>query len=118
MAETNHEKTAVTVRPRGTVCEGGEGKIQCLLELPGVRKEDLSIHIENNEMVITGRREKTDGKKFLLRERKVGDFTASYTLDQTVDQSKVDATLEKGILTITLELKEAVKPRTIKVRGE
>ena len=54
----------------------------------------------------------------MLRERMHGDFLQTYTLDETVDQSSVDAALEKGILTLTLGLKDHVKPRTIAVRGE
>ena len=48
----------------------------------------------------------------------MGNFLQTYTLDETVDQSRVDAVLEKGILTLTLDLKEHVRARTITVRGE
>ena len=41
----------------------------------------------------------------------------AYTLDETVDPSKIDAVLEKGILTLTLDVKEEVKPRAIQVRA-
>jgi len=126
MAENKLEKRQNCVRPRGRVFESGQGRIQCVLEMPGVRKEDLEIRIENNELRILGRRQDNaaggssgnDGSKYLVRERRAGDFVAAYTLDETVDQAKVDAALDKGILTVTLELKEAVKPRSIKVRTE
>jgi len=126
MAENKLEKRPLSVRPRGRVLESGQGRIQCVLEMPGVSKEDLEIRIENNELRILGRRQDIpvrdpsghEGPRYLVRERKAGDFVAAYTLDETVDQNRVDAALEKGILTVTLELKEAVKPRSIKVRSE
>jgi len=126
MAESKLEKRPLAVRPRGRIFESGQGRIQCVLEMPGVRKEDLEIRIENNEMRIVGRRQETaardagaqDGPRYLVRERRPGDFAAAYTLDETVDQGRIDAALDKGILTVTLELKEAVKPRSIKVRAE
>lgn len=126
MAETKQEKRAMTVRPQGRIFESGQGRIQCVLEMPGVRKEDLEIRVENNEMRITGRRQEPpagaptgpDGPRYIVRERRAGDFTAAYTLDETVDQGRINASLEKGLLTITMELKEAVKPRSIKVRTE
>lgn len=123
MAENGTEKRPIAVRPRGRVFESGQGRIQCVLEMPGVRKEDLEIRVENNEMRIVGRRADAGasgraGARYLLRERRAGDFAAAYTLDETVDQGRIDAALEKGILTVTLELKEAVKPRSIKVRAE
>jgi HSP20 family protein len=86
--------------------------------VPGVRKEDLAVRIESNELQIIGRRQEAPGKKYLLRERPQGDYLQSYTLDETVDASKVDAVLEKGVLNVTLELNEQVKPRNIPIRGE
>ncbi len=93
-----------------------DGKIRVILEMPGVAKESLKVGIENGELTIRGSREPLKEGKYILRERGAGDYLASYTLDETVDASKVEAVLEKGILTLSLELKEHVKPRTIPVR--
>lgn len=81
-------------------------------------KGTLDIRVENNELRVLGRREPEKDEHYLLQERPQGDFLQAFTLDQTVDQGKVDAVLEKGILTIRLDLKEQVKPRTIKIRSE
>jgi len=105
------------VRPRGSVTETKDGRLCVVLEMPGVSRDDLEVRIESNELSILGRRREAEGKH-VLRERVPGDFAMLYTLDETVDQSKVDAVLEKGMLTLTLDLKDHVKPRTIKVRGE
>jgi HSP20 family protein len=106
------------LRPRAAVDESKDGRLHIIIEMPGVRKDGLDIRIENNELRIVGRREQPADKKYVFRERPQGDFYQSYTLDETVDQSKIDAALEKGILSVTLDLKDHVKPRTIQVRGE
>ena len=118
MSDRNRSNRDHYLRPRATVNESRNGKLGVLLEMPGVRKENLDIRIENNELRVTGRREPSAQKKYLLRERPEGSFFKTYTLDDTVDQTRVDAVLEKGILSITLDMKEHVKPRTIQVRGE
>jgi HSP20 family protein len=117
MAKTQ-DRIVRYLKPRSSVRESRDGRLDVVLEMPGVRKEDLEIRIENNELRVVGRRQQGEEKKYVLRERPRGDFIQSYTLDETVDQTKVEAVLEKGILRLTLDLKEQVKPRTITVRGE
>jgi len=99
------------------VNESKDGKLRVVLEMPGVSTANLEVRIENNELRISGRRDAPEGT-FVLRERSQGNFLQTYTLDETVDPSKVEAVLEKGILTLTLDLKDHVKPRTVRVRGE
>jgi HSP20 family protein len=120
MSDRNRNRNQVEhyLRPRAAVNESTDGKLRVLLEMPGVRREELEIRIENNELRVVGRRARSEQRKYLLRERVEGSYVKTYTLDETVDQSKIDAMLDKGILTITLDLKEQVKPRTIQVRGE
>jgi HSP20 family molecular chaperone IbpA len=117
MAETNTMQKTRYIRPRAAVNETRDGKIRVVLEMPGVGSDQLSVKVENNELQIHGRREPAADMKYLLRERPQGDYMQSYTLDETVDPAKIDAVLEKGILTVTLDVKEHVKPRTIQIRG-
>ncbi|HTP58159.1 MAG TPA: Hsp20/alpha crystallin family protein [Spirochaetia bacterium] len=114
----NMTQRARFLRPRSAVNESADGQLHVVLEMPGVKKEGLEVRIENNELTISGRRERAAQGRYVLRERPQGDFMQTFTLDGTVDQGKVDAVLEKGILTLTLDLKEQVKPRKIQVRGE
>jgi HSP20 family protein len=118
MADKPIERKARYIRPRCTVSESENGELQVRVEMPGVRKEDLEIRVENNGLQIVGRRESPRGHAYILRERPQGDFLQTFTLDDTVDQSKVDAKLEKGVLNIKLELKEQVKPKTVRIRSE
>lgn len=106
------------LRPRAAVNRLQDGRVRVVLEMPGVGHDGLNVKVENNELRVMGRREKDSEGKHVLRERDQGDFLMTYTLDETVDASKIDAVLEKGILTLTLDVKEEVKPRTIQVRAE
>jgi len=97
-----------------------DGKILLTLEMPGVNKDGLDINIEGDELSISGRRtmkEMPEGK-YLTREIRDADFYQKYTIDNTIDRDKIDAALKNGILTVTLNLKESVKPRQITVKGE
>ncbi len=118
MAEKTVSRRPTYLQPRYSVGEARDGKIRIVVEMPGVRKENLEVRMENNELRILGRRDPALEAKYVLRERRPGDYLQSFTLDETVDQSRVDAAIQNGVLTVTLELKDQVKPRTIKVRSE
>lgn len=91
-------------------------------ELPGYRKEDVDITLENQTLTITAERKEAhkqgDEKKgeLLLHERRYSRFQRSFTLPPTVHESKCDAKLADGVLTITLDKREESKPRKISVQ--
>jgi len=117
MSDKSASQKVRLIRPRATVNRANGDRIQVVLEMPGVNRDGLDVKIENGELTVTGRREPSHDGRPLLRERVAGDFQMAYTLDETVDPSKVEAVLDKGLLTLTLELKEQVKPRSIPVRA-
>ncbi|MGN6625723.1 MAG: Hsp20/alpha crystallin family protein [Tepidisphaeraceae bacterium] len=86
-------------------------------ELPGFKKDEIDISLENGTLSIQAehREEKQQGEKqdYLLRERRYQRFMRSFTLPTSVDDKKVDAKYQDGLLTITLNKQEAVKPRKI-----
>jgi HSP20 family protein len=89
-------------------------------ELPGFRKEDVDITLENQMLTISAERKESNEKKedkggWLLRERRNARFMRSFTLPATVSDQKVDAKLNDGVLTITLDKREETKPRKIQV---
>src|SRR3954470_19514053 len=90
-------------------------------ELPGFKKDDVDITLENSTLTISALRseEKQDGNQdkgdWLLRERRYSRFLRSFTLPPTVDERSVDAKLNEGILTVTLTKREETKPRKINV---
>lgn len=121
MAEKAAEKSLENRRvrePRATVSESKDGRLRVVLEMPGVRREDLHIRVEEGLLSVEGSRPAPADRRWLLRERPDGDFVKTFTLDETIDPTKIDAVLERGVLTLTLDLKEQVKPRTIQVKAE
>jgi HSP20 family protein len=117
MAQQTPE-TRPSVRPVGNMCWEEDGKVILRLDMPGVEKNDVDVRIENDQLIVHGTRSaNTEGKTFVLRERRQGDFHQVFTLDETVDREKVDAKMDRGVLTLTLHMQEAVKPRRIEVQA-
>ena len=91
-------------------------------ELPGFKKSEVDITLENQTLTISAERseeKKQDGQKkgeLLLHERRYTRFQRSFTLPPTVDESTCDAKLADGVLTITLNKREETKPRKISVQ--
>ena len=87
-------------------------------EMPGVSKEGLEVRLEGNELTIVGRRQTgVPGAEPVYRESNPRDFRREFVLDPSIDTSKLSATIDQGVLTVTLPKTEKVKPRKIQVTG-
>ena len=90
-------------------------------ELPGFKKEEIDVTLENQTLTIAAERRidnrQGDEKKgeLLLHERRYSRFLRSFTLPPTVNEQSVNAKLADGVLTITLNKREETKPRKIQV---
>src|SRR5205085_12018816 len=89
--------------------------VVAVVELPGMRKEDIEISLHDGMLTIAGERKSqtTEGDKAERSERYVGRFRRSITLPTRVDASKVNATYKDGILTVILPKAEEAKPKHI-----
>src|SRR5947199_7076756 len=87
-----------------------------MVELPGMRKEDIEISLHDGMLTISGERkmETQEGDKAERSERYVGKFRRSITLPTRVDANKVSATYKDGILTVTLPKAEEAKPKQLR----
>jgi HSP20 family protein len=86
------------------------------IDLPGVKKEDIELSIENERLNVTARRYmKNEVKKedYYLQESAFGLISRTFSLPDDIDHEKIDAKYENGRLFITLEKEEAKKPRNI-----
>ena len=93
--------------------------IIAVVELPGMRKEDIEISLHDGTLTVTGERKResnSNGEKAERTERYIGRFRRSIALPTRVDAGKVSATYRDGILTVTLPKAEEVKPKQIQVR--
>ena len=91
--------------------------IVAVVELPGMRKEDIEISLQDGMLTISGeRKEETNQENGATRtERFTGKFRRSMTLPTRVDVNKVSATYKDGILTVTLPKAEEAKPKQIQI---
>lgn len=91
--------------------------IVAVVELPGMRKEDIEISLHDGTLTIGGERkeEPGNGDSATRTERFTGKFRRSVTLPTRVDANKVNATYKDGILTVTLPKAEEAKPKQIQV---
>ena len=87
-------------------------------EMPGVSKDGLEVLLEGNELTILGRRQTgVPGAEPVYRESSPRDFRREFTLDPSIDTARINATIEQGVLTVTLPKAEKAKPRKIEVSG-
>lgn len=116
-AESADELTAGNFIPAVDVYEDAQ-KLVLKLEVPGIKQEDLDIHIENQTLTVKGERKFEVNEKeenFHRIERRYGSFVRSFTLPQTVDTNAVTANYDAGVLSISLTKKAEAKPKQVKI---
>lgn len=120
LAEMEGELAACSWRPAVDIYETNEG-IVITAEIPGVRKEDLSVQLKNTVLTISGeRREENeiDENSYLRKERCFGSFFRAFTLDNTIAPDKIQAKFRDGILEVTVPWPEEDRPRQVTVHVE
>ncbi|ORY06302.1 heat shock protein Hsp20 [Basidiobolus meristosporus CBS 931.73] len=87
-------------------------------ELPGVRKEDISLDVQGNNLIISGespiRKEVSESRTFFC-ERRFGNFKRNIPLPNDVDTSKINAAYKDGILEVKIEKREDTSPKKISI---
>lgn len=94
----------------------GEFAYHIDVDLPGVKKEDISVKIDNNVLTLKGERKskkEVKEKDYYKKESSFGSFTRSFRLPENVDAENIHAENKDGVLEITLPKKE-VKNETAK----
>jgi HSP20 family protein len=95
-------------------------KFTVSVELPGMKKEDIKLSLQNSVLTITGTKNRESEPKddrFHRIERSFGTFCRTINLASTVDASGIDADFKDGILTVNLPKVEEAKPREISIKG-
>jgi HSP20 family protein len=96
----------VARRPLTDVRETDEAYI-LTMEMPGIEKKDLSVSVENEELIVRGGKEikheeKREEEGYLRREIRSSHFHREFNLNNQVDHKNIKAKLENGMLTVTL----------------
>jgi HSP20 family molecular chaperone IbpA len=89
-----------------------------LADMPGVKPDNLSIDLRDNTLTLEGGVAPLDGQKEapLYEEYATGRFYRQFSLSEVIDQAKIDAQLQDGVLRLTLPKVEKATPRKIAVR--
>jgi len=96
-------------------------KVVVKAELPGMKKDDISIEVKDNVLTLTGERKhekETKKENYHRIERSYGKFSRSFTLPDSIKVDKVKANYKDGILEITLPKAEEAKTKTITIKVE
>jgi HSP20 family protein len=111
--ETRSQERYVT--PPVDIYENGDDLV-VMADLPGVAKENLDVRVENNLLTIRGKPSHLDAGDPIYREYELVNFFRQFELNEKVDQSKISAELQHGILTLRLPKAQETKPRNIEVK--
>jgi len=92
---------------------------QVKAELPGIRKEDLDVTVDDGVLTIKaehdGNQEQTENGQLIRQERSYGKFARSLRLGANVDEETITAEYRDGVLHITLPKAKEVQPRKVEV---
>jgi HSP20 family protein len=97
-----------------------EDRFDVTVDLPGLEPGDVNVTFEDGMLTISGKREfsaEDRGETWHRIERSFGTFARSMRLPQTADTERIEATFDKGVLTVSVPKTEQAKPRTIEVRS-
>lgn len=96
-----------------------DGSYTVKAEIPGVKKEDVDVRIDGNQITISAEvkneSEEKQGERVLRSERQYGYASRSFTLACAVDESKSDAKYQNGILELTLPKKSNTSSRRLPI---
>ncbi len=94
-------------------------EIVLLADMPGVQAGALNIDLRDNTLTLDGGVEpfEAEGEKEVLIEYEVGKYYRQFSLSEVIDQKKIDAQLNNGVLRLTLPKVEKAAPRTITVQA-
>ena len=104
--------------PIDVVSEGEDVVIRA--SLPGLKPEDISVTLEDRLLTIQGETaadSEVEKGDYLLRERRVGRFSRSLRLPNSVDADKAEPTYENGVLTVTIPRQESGNTRRFEVKS-
>lgn len=110
----NIKGTHQSFSPKANIVET-EDNYNIQLTIPGYSRDEITINVDKNTLIISSSPEHGNDAKYILKEFNKTDFKKSFKLGDVIDTQNIDAKLEAGILSITLDKKEEQKPRSISV---
>ena len=89
------------------------------IDVPGTAAEDIDLTVERNVVEITTRRQpiRQEGDEVIVDERPQGEFRRQLFLGENLDSDNLSAACDRGVLTLTIPVSEASKPRKVQIGG-
>lgn len=93
-------------------------EVTVIAEMPGVTAGGIEVTLDDDVLTIKGRKEAAEhpNARILLQEYEPGNYQRRFTVAETIDQEKIKASLNNGLLKVVLPKTEPAKPRKIEVR--
>lgn len=118
-AQLSRNNREMVFAPQVDVRETPDGYV-ITADMPGVKEDDIDVHVEEGRLTISGARHETkerDDETFHIAERHFGTFTRTFVLPREADLDKIEAKLERGVLTVTVPKRADAKPRKIEIKA-
>jgi HSP20 family protein len=109
---------AATFTPAVDVIEHADAYV-LRAELAGVAREDISVEVKENRLVLSGKKEAVQSGeegKYRYVESRHGTFSRSFELPRNVKSDAIEATYKDGTLTLRIPKADEAKPKTVEIR--
>lgn len=98
-----------------------EDRYEISAELPGMKREEVNIELNNNILTLSGEKKvehEMKGQNYKMFERSYGKFTRSFRLSPEVEADKIEAKFDNGILTLSLPKSEKTVAKKIEIQDK
>ena len=105
--------------PLANLAKKDSGDFHIEIDMPGIKKEDIEISVADNILTVSAvRKMQNEVKKedYYLCESSFGRVERKFTIPEGIDQEKISAELEDGVLVIELQKEEKLKPKSIEIK--
>jgi len=95
-----------------------DGNAVLRFDVPGIDPESIDVTVDRGVLSVSVKRqeERTEGDRFIVRERTMGTFTRRLRLSENLNAEAVEATYTNGVLEVRIPVLEQAKPRKVEVR--
>jgi HSP20 family protein len=99
-----------------------DGDLVIRAEIPGAKPNDVDVTVQSGVLTISGRRQEESEEErggYLVRERRYGSFRRSLQLPEDVDESKINARFENGVLEVRIQGAAAARePKRVQIESQ
>lgn len=95
-----------------------DNEFEVSVELPGMKKEDINVDLDNGRLSISGERKfekEEEGKNYHRVESSFGSFNRSFQLPESINEESIEAKYDNGVLNITIAKREEKVKKQIKI---